>query len=185
MFTVLRQDWTALRMPGQRLRSRQISVQIPPSWSKDASFLYGKNKFLRQKTQVFNFLFATLARKPQTPPFSACHNSFRGYRPRTRKIRLSHHSACDNPTNCASANYIIFLSFNSTTRDWQEVSSQSYAAVLPVGTIQLSFTLAIPCVIARVLSFHLNYMFFWNFDMSAPEKPMCLLLLLKKLGGCW
>ena len=28
-----------------------------------------------------------------------------------------------------------FLAFYSTTRDWQEVSSQSYAAVLPVGTI--------------------------------------------------
>ena len=27
-----------------------------------------------------------------------------------------------------------FLAFYSTTRDWQEVSSQSYAAVLPVGT---------------------------------------------------
>ena len=42
-------------------------------------------------------------------------------------------SACDNPAIRWKVHNS--LAFHSTTRDWQEVSSQSYAAVLPVGTI--------------------------------------------------
>ena len=39
---------------------------------------------------------------------------------------------CQMTVRCKLHN---FLAFYSTTRDWQKVSSQSYAAVLPVGTI--------------------------------------------------